>query len=146
MRLHVGANRGATGIDGILSSGLGFAEGLHRPGTVLLGDQALLHDLNALALVAAASVPVYIIVINNHSGAIFHFFDLGVTGERLLNPHPWDFQEVAANFRLPYVCPASLEAFVAAYQTAQAQGRSTVFELVVDGAASVRLFQTAGMA
>src|SRR6266446_2450174 len=40
-RLSVGANRGATGIDGILSSGIGFGEGLHIPCTVLIGDQAL---------------------------------------------------------------------------------------------------------
>lgn len=144
--LYVGANRGATGIDGILSSGIGFGEGLHKPCTVLIGDQALLHDLNALALLACTSVPVYIIVINNHSGAIFHFFDLGNTGERLRNPHPWHFQGVAENFHLAYVCPSSLEAFVAAYQEAQARGRSTVFEITVDGAASVQLFQAASLA
>jgi 2-succinyl-5-enolpyruvyl-6-hydroxy-3-cyclohexene-1-carboxylate synthase len=144
--LRVGANRGATGIDGILSSGLGFGEGLHKPCTVLIGDQALLHDLNALALLTAATVPVYVIVINNHSGAIFHFFDLGDAGERLRNPHPWRFQEVAENFHLAYVRPSSLETFVAAYQEAQAQRRSTVFEIVVDGAASVQLFQAASKA
>jgi 2-succinyl-5-enolpyruvyl-6-hydroxy-3-cyclohexene-1-carboxylate synthase len=145
-RLAVGANRGATGIDGVLSSGIGFGEGLHTPCTVLIGDQALLHDLNALALLTCASVPVYVIVINNYSGAIFHFFDLGDTGERLRNPHPWGFRGVAENFRLAYVCPSSLEAFVAAYQEAQRQRRSTVFEIVVDGEASVRLFQAASTA
>jgi 2-succinyl-5-enolpyruvyl-6-hydroxy-3-cyclohexene-1-carboxylate synthase len=132
-RLSVGANRGATGIDGVLSSGIGFGEGLRLPCTVLIGDQALLHDLNALALLACASVPIYVIVINNHSGAIFHFFDLGDTGERLRNPHSWDFRGVAENFRLAYVRPSSLQAFVAAYQEAQLQRRSTVFEIVVDG-------------
>ena len=143
--LYVGANRGATGIDGVLSSGIGFGEGLHKPCTVLIGDQALLHDLNAVALLAGTSVPVYVIVINNHSGAIFHFFDLGDTGERLRNPHPWNFRGVADNFHLPYVCPSSLESFVAAYLEAQAQQRSTLFEIVVDGEASVRLFQAASM-
>src|SRR5262245_45558621 len=145
-RLAVGANRGATGIDGVLSSGIGFGEGLRTPCTVLIGDQALLHDLNALALLSGASVPVYVIVINNHSGAIFHFFDLGDTGERLRNPHAWDFGGVAENFHLAYVRPASIKAFITAYQEAQEQRRSTVFEIVVDGAASVRLFQAASMA
>ncbi|MGH8071606.1 MAG: thiamine pyrophosphate-dependent enzyme, partial [Candidatus Entotheonellia bacterium] len=127
-------------------SGIGFGEGLHKPCTVLIGDQALLHDLNALALLANTSVPVYVIVINNHSGAIFHFFDLGDTGERLRNPHPWNFRGIAENFRLAYVYPSSLESFVAAYQEAQAQRRSTLFEIVVDGEDSVRLFQAASMA
>ena len=145
-KLSVGANRGATGIDGILSSGIGFGEGLRTPCTVLIGDQALLHDLNALALVACASVPVYVIVINNHSGAIFHFFDLGNTGERLRNPHLWDFRGVAENFHLAYVRPSSTVDFVAAYQEAQMQRRSTVFEIIVDGEASVRLFQATSTA
>jgi 2-succinyl-5-enolpyruvyl-6-hydroxy-3-cyclohexene-1-carboxylate synthase len=145
-RLWVGANRGATGIDGVLSSGIGFGEGLHKPCTVLIGDQALLHDLNALALLACASVPVYVIVINNHSGAIFHFFDLGAPGERLRNPHPWSFRGVAENFNVAYVCPSSTESFVAAYQEAQTQRRSTVFELLVNGEVSVRLFQAASTA
>jgi 2-succinyl-5-enolpyruvyl-6-hydroxy-3-cyclohexene-1-carboxylate synthase len=144
--LHVGANRGATGIDGVLSSGIGFAEGLHEPCTVLIGDQALLHDLNALALVGSASIPVYVIVINNRSGAIFHFFDLGATGERLRNPHAWNFRGVAENFHLPYVCPSSAEDFVMAYKQAQAARQSTLFEVVVDGESSVQLFQEAGRA
>jgi len=144
--LAVGANRGATGIDGVLSSAIGFAEGLSKPCTVLIGDQALLHDLNALALLASTEVPVYVIVINNHSGAIFHFFDLGDAGERLRNPHPWHFRGAAENFHLPYACPSSLESFITAYREAQARQRSTLFEIVVDGEASVRLFQAAGMA
>ena len=131
---------------GILSSGIGFGEGLRSAGTVLIGDQALLHDLNALALVACASVPVYVIVINNHSGAIFHFFDLGNTGERLRNPHLWGFRGVAENFHWAYVRPSSTVDFVAAYQEAQMQRRSTVFEIIVDGEASVRLFQATSTA
>jgi 2-succinyl-5-enolpyruvyl-6-hydroxy-3-cyclohexene-1-carboxylate synthase len=144
--LHVGANRGATGIDGVLSSGIGLGEAFREPSTVLIGDQALLHDLNALALVVSASVPVYVIVINNRSGAIFHFFDLGATGERLRNPHPWNFRGVAENFHLPYVRPLSTEDFVTAYKQAQAARQSTLFEVVVDGEASVQLFQEAGRA
>jgi 2-succinyl-5-enolpyruvyl-6-hydroxy-3-cyclohexene-1-carboxylate synthase len=141
--LMIGTNRGATGIDGVLSSGIGFGEGLGKPCTILIGDQALLHDLNALSLLTNADVPVYVIVVNNHSGAIFHFFDLGTSNKRLHNPHQWDFCGVAENFRLAYTCPSSPQAFVAAYEEAQTQQRSTLFELIVDGGTSVRLFQAA---
>ena len=144
-RLSIGANRGATGIDGVLSSGIGFGEALDRPCTILIGDQALLHDLNALALAALARTPIYIIVLNNYSGAIFHFFDLGATGKRLQNPHAWNFRNVAENFHLAYVCPPSLETFISAYEEAQHKQCSTVFELVVDGASSVEQFQAASI-
>jgi 2-succinyl-5-enolpyruvyl-6-hydroxy-3-cyclohexene-1-carboxylate synthase len=51
-------------------------EGLRAPCTVLIGDQALLRPECAGAP-GRCQCPVYVIVINNHSGAIFHFFDLG---------------------------------------------------------------------
>ncbi len=42
--LPVAANRGASGIDGTIASACGYADGLNRPVTLLIGDQAFLHD------------------------------------------------------------------------------------------------------
>ena len=46
----VAANRGASGIDGVMSSAAGFAFGLNRPATLLVGDISFLHDINGLNL------------------------------------------------------------------------------------------------
>lgn len=46
----VGANRGASGIDGVLSSAAGFAFGLNRGVTLVVGDISFLHDINGLCL------------------------------------------------------------------------------------------------
>jgi isochorismate synthase / 2-succinyl-5-enolpyruvyl-6-hydroxy-3-cyclohexene-1-carboxylate synthase / 2-succinyl-6-hydroxy-2,4-cyclohexadiene-1-carboxylate synthase / o-succinylbenzoate synthase len=46
----VAANRGASGIDGVLSSAAGFAEGLRRGTTLVVGDVSFLHDINGLNL------------------------------------------------------------------------------------------------
>ncbi|KAL6744837.1 hypothetical protein V8C86DRAFT_1779984, partial [Haematococcus lacustris] len=42
------ANRGASGIDGVLSTAAGWAEGLSRPTTLVVGDLSFLHDINGL--------------------------------------------------------------------------------------------------
>lgn len=44
------ANRGASGIDGVLSTAAGFADGLGRGTTLLVGDLSFLHDINGLNL------------------------------------------------------------------------------------------------
>lgn len=46
----VSANRGASGIDGVLSSAAGYAEGLGRGVTLAVGDVSFLHDVNGLNL------------------------------------------------------------------------------------------------
>ncbi|MCP4569190.1 MAG: hypothetical protein GY841_16570, partial [FCB group bacterium] len=53
----VGANRGASGIDGVIATACGFALGCERPTTLLLGDLTFIHDLNSLALVKKSEIP-----------------------------------------------------------------------------------------
>lgn len=53
----VGANRGASGIDGVLSSAAGFAEGLGRGTTLVVGDVSFLHDVNGLNLLRTSGAP-----------------------------------------------------------------------------------------
>ncbi|MCW2988296.1 MAG: 2-succinyl-5-enolpyruvyl-6-hydroxy-3-cyclohexene-carboxylic-acid synthase [Solirubrobacterales bacterium] len=67
------SNRGANGIDGLASSGIGAAHASGRPTTIVTGDLGLLHDIGGLAALRDVSTPVRIIVIDNDGGGIFHF-------------------------------------------------------------------------
>jgi 2-succinyl-5-enolpyruvyl-6-hydroxy-3-cyclohexene-1-carboxylate synthase len=67
------SNRGANGIDGLLSSGIGAAAASGRPTTIVTGDLGLLHDLGGLAALRDVATPVRIVVIDNNGGGIFHF-------------------------------------------------------------------------
>jgi 2-succinyl-5-enolpyruvyl-6-hydroxy-3-cyclohexene-1-carboxylate synthase len=66
-------NRGANGIDGLISSGIGAAHATGRPTTIVTGDLGLLHDLGGLAALRGVDAPVRIVVIDNDGGGIFHF-------------------------------------------------------------------------
>ena len=79
--LNVFVNRGANGIDGIVSSALGVCAATGRPTYLLTGDLALLHDLNALAFAAAQKIPLQIIAINNDGGGIFGYLPISKSGE-----------------------------------------------------------------
>jgi 2-succinyl-5-enolpyruvyl-6-hydroxy-3-cyclohexene-1-carboxylate synthase len=101
-------NRGANGIDGLISSGIGAARASGRPATIVSGDLGLLHDLGGLAALREVSTPVRIVVIDNGGGGIFHFLPQrealeGEEFEALLGtPRGVDAAKAAALFDLPH--------------------------------------------
>jgi 2-succinyl-5-enolpyruvyl-6-hydroxy-3-cyclohexene-1-carboxylate synthase len=66
-------NRGAAGIDGFLSTGLGAAAVASAPTYLLSGDLSALHDLTALGTAARLGIRATIVVVHNDGGGIFHF-------------------------------------------------------------------------
>lgn len=102
------SNRGANGIDGLISSGIGAARASGRPTTIVTGDLGLLHDLGGLAALREVSTPVRIVVIDNAGGGIFHFLPQEAAMpedefEALLGtPRGVDAAKAAALFDLPH--------------------------------------------
>jgi 2-succinyl-5-enolpyruvyl-6-hydroxy-3-cyclohexene-1-carboxylate synthase len=102
------ANRGANGIDGLLSSGIGAAVASGRPTWIVTGDLGLYHDMNGLAALRAADAPVRIVVLNNGGGGIFEFLPQAEQIERgefealFGTPSGLDLSRVAALYDLPH--------------------------------------------
>lgn len=102
------SNRGANGIDGLVSAAIGAARASRRPTTAITGDLGLLHDLGGLAAAGEAGAPLRIVVIDNDGGGIFHFLPqsdaLGAEEFEALfgTPRGLDPARVAALFDLPH--------------------------------------------
>jgi 2-succinyl-5-enolpyruvyl-6-hydroxy-3-cyclohexene-1-carboxylate synthase len=96
------ANRGANGIDGVLSTALGVALGTGGPTVAVVGDIAFVHDAGALTALAGRRADLRIVVVDNDGGGIFSFLpqatDLpAATFEQLFGtPHGTDVVALAA--------------------------------------------------
>jgi 2-succinyl-5-enolpyruvyl-6-hydroxy-3-cyclohexene-1-carboxylate synthase len=137
----VAANRGASGIDGTVATAAGFARSLGRPVTLLIGDLALLHDLNSLAMLRY--VYVIVVVLNNDGGGIFSFLPIAGHEEFFEpyfgTPQGVGFEQAAKMFGLAYEHPGTMEDFVEAYGSACANGSSTLIEIQTDRRENVAL-------
>jgi 2-succinyl-5-enolpyruvyl-6-hydroxy-3-cyclohexene-1-carboxylate synthase len=108
--VEVFANRGANGIDGVVSTAVGVAlADTTRPTVALLGDLAFLHDTNGLLRLADREVNLTLVVVDNSGGGIFSFLPqaAALPQERFEHlfgtPHGVDLAALAAVHHLPAI-------------------------------------------
>jgi 2-succinyl-5-enolpyruvyl-6-hydroxy-3-cyclohexene-1-carboxylate synthase len=136
------ANRGASGIDGLLSTATGHAAASGAPTIAVVGDVSALHDLNALQLASTVDVPLVILVLNNDGGGIFRYLPIAKHGdvfERLFaTPHGRSFAPVARAFGLAAEAPRTRAALGTAMRRALRRRRATLIEVACTREASER--------
>jgi 2-succinyl-5-enolpyruvyl-6-hydroxy-3-cyclohexene-1-carboxylate synthase len=106
------ANRGASGIDGLVSSALGASAGSSAPLLLVTGDLSFHHDLNALHMAREERVGATLVVVNNDGGGIFSFLPAARhdSFEKYFGtPHGLDFAAIASMYGVPYSLPNTWE-------------------------------------
>ena len=119
--IQVLGNRGASGIDGIVSSTMGCAGGGAGPVVGLVGDIAFYHDMNGLLATRDRRLNVVIVLMDNDGGGIFHLlpirdFEPAFT-PCFATPHGLDLRHAAELYGLRFTevaSPDELEGAVAA--------------------------------
>ncbi len=109
--IEVLGNRGASGIDGVVSTALGCAAGGAGPVAVLIGDLAFYHDMNGLLATRDQGLQVVFVVVDNDGGGIFHMlpirdFEPAFT-PYFATPHGLDFEHAARLYGLPFTDAAT---------------------------------------
>ncbi len=134
----VGSQRGASGIDGVVSGAAGAASAWNGPAALLVGDLSFLHDLAGLAAARFVQRPFVVVVVQNRGGRIFEQLPLaadpaaeGEVFDHWTTPHDLDFSHAAALFRLPFARSTTLAELESALARALERPGASVVEAVV---------------
>lgn len=135
--LRVFANRGASGIDGMVSTTLGVAAAGDRPTVALLGDLSFLYDAGALLWSSTLGVDAVFVVLANGGGQIFASLDQRAVPEleRLfVTPHPAAIEEVCRAARAGHQLVDRAGGLALALERAVRAGGVQVVEVPIDAA------------
>jgi 2-succinyl-5-enolpyruvyl-6-hydroxy-3-cyclohexene-1-carboxylate synthase len=122
------SNRGANGIDGVVSSALGAsAAAAEGPVVLAIGDVSFYHDLNGLLAARRHGLDLLVVLLDNDGGGIFSFLPQAETAsshfETLFGtPHGLDFQPFVEAYGGRFVSVADWPSFVEAVTDSIARG------------------------
>jgi 2-succinyl-5-enolpyruvyl-6-hydroxy-3-cyclohexene-1-carboxylate synthase len=109
------SNRGANGIDGVVSSALGVAAVSTHPVVLVIGDIAFYHDMNGLLAAKLHQLKATIVLLNNDGGGIFSFLpqaDYPEHFEALFGtPHGLQFESAAGLYGISFSRPGNWTEF-----------------------------------
>lgn len=144
--VKVYANRGVSGLEGLVSTAAGIARANpQRSNVALVGDLGFLYDTNAMWTLRsmASDLQLAIVVVDNRGGGIFSLFPhLRGLGDDVFQkvvgtPHDVDILSVAASFDIPTRTATTVEELASAVNDAIDAGGISVVYVRTDGRASM---------
>lgn len=135
---------GASGIDGVLSTAAEYSSSLQTPTTLIVGDVATLHDLNAMHTISADTFPtsssITTIIVNNNGGGIFSFLPISKHGDDVgfdqyfgTPTDSFSFQNAAEAANLSYRSSTSFDNLQRNYYDALHENKHSIIEANVVG-------------
>jgi 2-succinyl-5-enolpyruvyl-6-hydroxy-3-cyclohexene-1-carboxylate synthase len=138
------SNRGANGIDGVVSSALGASAAGVGPVVLVIGDVSFYHDLNGLLAARKHGLDLVVVLVNNDGGGIFSFLpqaDLPNDDFETLfgTPHGLDFRPFVEGYGGRFVRVVDWPSFQNAVRDGLARGGLNTIEVPTDRARNVVL-------
>ena len=136
-------NRGASGIDGNISTSIGISlSSKSNYNYLILGDQAFMHDVGSLKILKETNANLIIIVINNSGGGIFDYLPISNDRNRphykklIRNDHNDSFKNITESYGINYTKIEKLSEF-----NLPKIKKSQVIELNVDKSSSLNFYK-----
>jgi 2-succinyl-5-enolpyruvyl-6-hydroxy-3-cyclohexene-1-carboxylate synthase len=130
------ANRGASGIDGVVSTALGASVNATKPTFLLIGDLSFYHDLNGLLAAKMNNLDLTIILVNNDGGGIFSFLPQSKEEKHFETlygtPIGLDFSKVVSMYNGMYKKVETWEEFYTVFEKIHSYNGLKVIEIPTD--------------
>jgi len=138
-------NRGASGIDGVVSTALGASTVSEGPTVLVIGDLSFYHDMNGLLAAQRFGLKATIVLINNDGGGIFSFLPQHEDAEHFETlwgtPHGLDFSHVAGLYGVGFQRVTTREEYKAALKASFYADGVKIIEIKTDREENLRLHQ-----
>lgn len=132
LELRVFANRGVSGIDGVISSAAGTAAAHNEPTLLVIGDVSFFHDSNGLLAAAQANVPLVVVIVHNDGGGIFRALAPAQHPETFSyfeTRHGLDYRGIANSYGATFVEPSTWAAVRQAAEEGFSRQALTVLQI-----------------
>lgn len=138
--IQIIANRGANGIDGVVSTAFGYSAASKLTTYLVIGDLATLHDMSGLLATRYQEIDCTIIVMNNDGGGIFSYLPQSKIEEHYEDlfgtPTALGFEQLAQMFHCQYDRITTLDEFKHALSGEKTSG-VRILEVMTDRAVNV---------
>ncbi len=138
--LRVLANRGASGVDGLVSTALGVAAAGGGPTVALLGDLSFLYDLGAIVWNARRRIDATLVVVNNGGGEVFSLLpqrELPEHRDLFVTPHDANLGELTRAAGAGHTVVERSDELTPVVLAAIGAGGLQIVEVVVDAERSL---------
>lgn len=141
--IRIMGNRGANGIDGLISTALGASVPGERT-VLVLGDLSFYHDMNGLLAAKLHGLDLTIVVVNNDGGGIFSFLSQASLPEQRFEqlfgtPIGLDYEQAAAMYGACFARTRTWESFHEALRRSFAEGGLHIIELPTERESNVKM-------
>ena len=143
--ISVFTNRGASGIDGIISTSLGIAAADKKPAFLVIGDLTFYHDINSLQIAKEYNIPLKIILVDNSGGGIFNMLPVAeykLIFNKFFNTKlNVDFASLIKGFGCDYLPIKSWESLSDKLSSGKSNSTVSVFHIKTDSKKSLAIRQ-----